>query len=413
MKKATKILIIFLAVIIAISAVTAVVNTLVINSNIKKIKEFPAVNAELKFEDKGNGTWDIITDKELKILQITDVHLGGGWLSAKKDKMSLNAVASMIKAENPDFVVFSGDIAFPVPYIAGTLNNKSGAKLLAELMENLGVYYTVTYGNHDTELYSYFSRESITKFYSDYPHCLISEGAKDVDGSANQVFNIKNSDGIVTRMLFMLDSHSYVDGDILGIQWKYDNIHENQISWYRNCINRTNIANKKAIVAMDDAEGAKYSDLLKNSIPSTVFIHVPLEEYKTAWTEYVDAGYKNTENVTFNYGVAGETDKIVYHGLYPDNFFETMLELQSTDTVFCGHDHLNSFSLNYKGINLCYSYSIDYLAYSGISKLGSQRGCTVISIAANGDIDHSLESYYQDKYVSVLPKEEVTMQKLG
>ena len=90
-----------------------------------------------------------------------------------------------------------------------------------------------------------------------------------------------------------------------------------------------------------------------------------------------------------------------------------MLELGSTDSVFCGHDHLNNFSINYKGIDLTYSYSIDYLAYTGISKLGSQRGCTVINIAENGDISYSAENYYQEKYTSHFEKEEVTMQVLG
>ena len=90
-----------------------------------------------------------------------------------------------------------------------------------------------------------------------------------------------------------------------------------------------------------------------------------------------------------------------------------MQELGSTDSVFCGHDHLNNFSVNYKGINLTYSYSVDYLAYIGIKKLGSQRGCTVINIAPDGSIDFSAQNYYQDKYVSYYPKEEVTMQELG
>ncbi len=404
---------IFFAVILAIFLLTAVVNSVLINMNVNKVQSFQRLGSDLKFEDKGNGTWNIYSDEELKVLQITDVHLGGGWMSFGKDKKSLNAVASLITAEKPDLVVFSGDMAYPVPFQAGTFNNKSGAKLLAELMESLGVYWTATYGNHDTEAYSYFNREQITNFYSKYRHSLVRVGAQNVDGAANQVFNVVNSDGIITRMLFTVDSHSYVDGDIFGAQWKYDNIHENQITWYKNCINRANVLNKKAIVALEDEKSEKYSKLLKESIPSTVFVHVPLEEYKTAWNEYVNAGYKNTADVTYNYGVAGEEDKIVYHGVYPDNFFETMLEMGSTDTVFCGHDHLNNFSLNYKGINLSYSYSIDYLAYLGISKLGTQRGCTVITLGTNGEIDFKLENYYQDKYASPLGKEEVTMQKLG
>ncbi len=411
-KKGVKVLAIILAVIVLVAGITAIANTVILNSNIKTAKDFPEVGNSLDFEEKGNGVWNIYSDKELKVLQLTDVHLGGGWMSAKKDIKALNAVAAIIKAEKPDLVVFSGDMAYPVPFQAGTFNNKSGAKMLAELMETLGVYWTASYGNHDTEAYSYFDREDITDFYSQYPHSLTRDGAEGVDGYGNQVFNVINSDGMITRSIIVMDSHAYVDGDILGIFWKYDNIHENQIEWYKSVIEKNNKHNEMKILSSSQSDfGQKYAHLMK--VPSTVFIHIPLEEYKTAWTEYTENGYKDTENVKFNYGAAGESDRIVYHGIYSDNFFETMLELGSTDSVFCGHDHLNNFSVNYKGINLTYSYSIDYLAYSGISKLGSQRGCTVINYDKNGDITFAAENYYQDKYVSHLEKEEVTMQKLG
>ncbi len=411
-KKAKRMLAVIFAVIVAVAGITAIVNTTLLNSNIEKAHQFPAVGTELKIEEKGNGVYNILSDKELKVLQLTDIHLGGGWMSAKKDAMSINAVAAMISAEKPDFVVFSGDMAYPVPFQAGTFNNKSGAKLLAELMETLGVYWTVTFGNHDTEAYSYFDREAITDFYSQYPHCLISDGAENVDGYGNQVFNIINSDGLITRSIFTIDSHSYVDGDIFGIFWKYDNIHENQIEWYRSVIEENNKYNEFKMLASSNSEFMKNNLQLLN-VPSTVFLHIPIGEYKDAWDEYAANGYADTENVKLVYGRAGESGPVVYPGVHDDNFFETMLELGSTDTVFCGHDHLNNFSLNYKGINLTYSYSVDYLAYSGISKLGSQRGCTVLTINEKGEITYSAENYYQDKYVSHFEKEEVTMQELG
>ena len=99
----------------------------------------------------------------------------------------------------------------------------------------------------------------------------------------------------------------------------------------------------------------------------------------------------------------------------PDEIFETMLSLGSTKGIFVGHDHLNNFSIEYKGIRLTYGFSIDYLAYTTISKLGSQRGCTMITVTPDGDFDCKAENYYQDKYTSVSSnvKEEVTMQELG
>ena len=412
-KKFLKVILIIFAIVAFIATVTAIANTAVVNSNIEYAKSFPAAESrKLKFENPTDGVWNIISDNGLKVIQITDIHIGGGWMSAKKDKMALNAVAAMITAEKPDFVVVSGDISFPVPFIAGTFNNKSAATIFAELMENLGVYWTVTYGNHDTEAYSYFTREDITDLYETYPHCLMRDGAKDVDGNGNQVFNVVNTEGIITRSIFTMDSHSYIDGDILGIFWKYDNIHENQIEWYKNTVEENRNHNMMKLSSSSSAAPV-YDDINTLNPSSTVFLHIPLSEYKDAWVEYSENGYSDTENVKYNYGAAGEKDKIVYHGVYEDNFFETMLELGSTDSVFCGHDHLNNFSLNYKGINLNYSYSIDYLAYSGISELGSQRGCTVLNIDENGEAEYHLENYYQDKYASFYEKEEVTMQEFG
>lgn len=411
-KKALKVLAVILAVIVLFAGISTVITVVGLKANVNKAHSFPAVGSDIRIEEKGNGVWNIYSDKELKVVNLTDTHFGGGFLSIKKDAMAMNAIAAMISAEKPDLVIISGDMAYPVPVQAGTFNNKSGAKLLAELMETLGVYWTASYGNHDTEAYSFFDREEITEFYSQYPHCLIRKGAEGVDGYGNQVFNVINSDGIITRSLFTVDSHSYVDGDIFGILWKYDNIHENQIEWYKSVIEENNKHNEMKLLSSSQSDfGQKYINLL--NVPSSVFLHVPLSEYKDAWNEYVNNGYKDTENVKYNYGTAGENGKVVYPGVYPDNFFETMLELGSTDSVFCGHDHLNNFSINYKGIDLTYSFSVDYLAYSGISKLGSQRGCTVISIAENGDITYSAENYYQEKYTSHFEKEEVTMQVLG
>lgn len=411
MKKFLKVISVIFAVIAVISVVTAVANTVIVNSNVKRAKSFtPSYVNELTFENPTDGIWNIISDNGIKVLQLTDVHIGGGWMSMEKDQMALNAVAAIINAEKPDFVIVTGDIAFPIPYAAGTLNNKSGARIFAELMETLGVYWTATYGNHDTEAYSYFDREDITDFYEQYPHCLMRDGAKDVDGYGNQVFNIVKSNGVITRSLFTIDSHSYVDGDYFGIFWKYDNIHENQIEWYKNTVESNRNHNMMKLYSSSSATATE--DINVNP-PSSVFLHIPISEYKDAWYEYAENGYKNTENVKSNYGTAGESGQVVFPGIYEDNFFETMQDLHSTDSVFCGHDHLNNFSLNYKGIDLNYSYSIDYLAYLDISTLGSQRGCTVINIDENGEADYYLENYYQDKYPSQYPKEEVTMQVLG
>ncbi len=327
-------------------------------------------------------------------------------MSHKKDAMALNAVAAMVTAEKPDLVIVTGDISFPIPYQAGTLNNLSSAKVFAALMEKLGVYWTVALGNHDAEAYSYFSRDKVADFYenSGFKYCIFQSGPDDVDGYGNQVINVKNSKGVITQSLYVFDSHSYTDGDYLGILWKYDNIHENQVQWYKDNVNMLNEQNTAVLKQLGSNE--------KSDIKSSAFFHIPLTEQRDAWYEYMDNGFKDTENVKHIYGKAGESGKIVFSGMGEDNLFEAMLELGSTKSVFCGHDHDNNFSIDYKGIRLTYSMSIDYLAYSGIYKRGAQRGCTVINYSPDGSFDCKAENYYQDKYQSLYEKESVTMQEV-
>ena len=86
-----------------------------------------------------------------------------------------------------------------------------------------------------------------------------------------------------------------------------------------------------------------------------------------------------------------------------------MLELGSTKAMFYGHDHLNNTVLEYKGITLSYGFSVDYFAYAGIDKIGSQRGCSIITCHPDGTFEITHENYYQDKYVPLYEKEIVDL----
>ena len=186
-----KVLISIVAVVLVFVITTSIVTAVGFNSNLKKIENFGKADCEiLSLENYADGCWNIHTDKELRVMQLTDVHLGGGWMSISKDLKALNAVAAMIKAENPDFVIVSGDLAYPIYMQAGTTNNKSGSVLFAELMEQLGVYWTMTFGNHDVENNSHYSKEDLIEIYSEYPHCLLQAGPEDIDGKGNQIINI-------------------------------------------------------------------------------------------------------------------------------------------------------------------------------------------------------------------------------
>ncbi len=412
-KKSLKILGIVFLVIVVLVCINMLANTITNKNSTEFATSFEAVKVENQLipEKDTDGNWTFTTDRDLKVLHLTDIHIGGGWLCAKQDKMALNAVASMISAEKPDLVIVTGDLVYPVPFESASLNNLPPHKVFASLMETLGVYWTVTFGNHDTEFYSFYSREEISEYYStaDFKYCLYQPGDENIDGCGNAVINVKNSDGIITQSLFTIDSNAYVGTGLTDIlKMDYDNIHENQVEWYKTTVEKNNQYNNSLIENMENK-----NELLEKygKLNTLLFFHIPIAEYRDAWIEYSQNNYKDTENAKLIYGTASELDRVIYNSNIPDDLFETMQELGGKHGTFCGHDHVNNFSIDYKGIRLTYGMSIDYIAYSKIHTLGSQRGCTVVTVKPDGTFDCVQENYYQDKYATEI-REEVTMQEL-
>lgn len=399
MKKIAKVLGSIVLGFLAICLVFAVANRI----NARAIHEYIDTFGEVEFENQlhpqydENGVAYFVTDEDFKVMQLTDVHIGGSIISAKNDKMAINAISAMINAEKPDLVVVTGDISFAVPW-AATLNNRFAHEIFGHIMENLGVYWTVAFGNHDSEAYNFYSRSAVADMYEseELEHCLFDRGPDDVYGECNHAINVRNSAGLVTRSIIVIDTNSYTDEDVLGFNWIYDNIHEDQIEWYRNTIESLNAYNKSID---ENAECVK----------SLMFFHIPLMEVREAYNEYLENG--ESDELKHIRGEVNEKDPYVYCSEEAEEMFETILELGSTEAIFYGHDHVNDIVLEYQGITLCYGYSVDYFAYWQIAKQGAQRGCTIINCHPDTTYEIIHENYYQDKYVPLYEKEVVDITK--
>ena len=353
-------------------------------------------------EDSETSYYEFVADSaedSFRVLHLTDIHIGAGAFSASKDRWAIEAVSETVRRVKPDLVIVTGDMAYPVPFQAGTFNNKREAEMFASMMERLGVYWTITFGNHDTEIYSLYDRDDIAaEVYSDpkWEHCLFREGPTDIAGKGNDVIVVRHptADGVeivdaasyeanvgstkISQALVTIDSHSYTDGDYFGIAWKYDNIHQDQINWYAREMDR--------LTEMNGGEQVK----------NLVFFHIPLTEYGVYWNEYKDNGHDDTANVHYVQGKAGESGEKSFPGVNDCLTFETMLTHGGQGT-FCGHDHYNTFAIDVKAttkdadgndvtgvIRLSYGMSIDYLAYVGIASDIEQRGGQEIRIDADG-----------------------------
>ena len=310
--------------------------------------------------DEESGVYTLTAQNgDFKILHLTDIHLGNSLYSYRKDIKALQACYAEISYAKPDLVIVTGDLCFPLGIMSMSFNNAAPVQQFAAFMRNVGVPWAFTYGNHDTESIASMDRESLNDVYMSlsfktsgvllYPYVQ-----PEITGRSNQLLELRNADGSLNTALFLLDSNAYT-GEGINV---YDYIHDDQVDWYAAQVERLN---REA----------------GHTVPSMVFFHIPLQQYRTAYELY-ESG---SDEVTYFFGENAEKmiNKVCCSD-YPSSLFDRMLELGSTTGVFCGHDHYNNMSLEYKGIRLTYGMSIDYLAMPGIEHDTAQRGAELITI---------------------------------
>ena len=316
---------------------------------------------KIKQIDDETFTMTIEKDRDFKILQLTDLHLGFGFLSKGKDSLALHAVKKIIDASKPDLIVLTGDSIFPFLPKAGTLNNRRQARKLMDFLDGFAIPYTLVFGNHDCEMGSTCNKEALAELYKQGRYCIFSEGRRMLTGVGNFFIELVDDSGKVLLPLVMLDSNMYGEGG-----WffsGFDCIRKDQVEW---CMERL--------------------DTLKQENPgieAMAFFHMPLREFKEAY-EKMKLGDKS---VIYRHGSIAEKNDYFGISKYEGTFFDRAVENGVIKCMICGHDHLNTLSLIYKGIQMTYGMSIDYLGYSGMKKNYTQRGGTLITRKADNSVD--------------------------
>ena len=358
--------------------------------------------------DEALGHYAITTDRDVKVMMLSDVHIGGGCWSLKKDKKTVYEVITMLRAEKPDLVILGGDNTFAVPGPVynggGTLNNAMAARDVLAIFEHEGVYFTTVFGNHDTEAFGYVNRVKLGKIYESekYPHCIFKSEFSDPESPrpsvSNQIVAVKNPSGAVERLILLMDTNDYIDGSIAStVNWRYDTIHPAQVEWARDEVLRLS-----ASAGLPEGEGLK----------TLCFFHIPVGEYETAYRELAANGFADAGDSEYIEGVWDEQideemgGRVWYGGCHRtdedpndiDGFFEALGPdgINALEACFCGHDHVNNVFVRYRGVLLGYNYSIDNLAYTGLDSVGAQRGCTVFTLESGGAWSYERKNAYRD-----------------
>ncbi|MDO4317854.1 MAG: metallophosphoesterase [Lachnospiraceae bacterium] len=293
----------------------------------------------------------VCSEDECRILQLTDLHIGGSEATEREDLLAFGAMYRLIRHSQPDLIVVTGDLVYTKQSKTHSDDNANAFTLLCAFFERVGIPWTYTLGNHDTE--GTADAEELLEISAGYEMCL-SQQAEPVGGRCNLWIRLCDSQGELFESLYLLDSGDYeADG--------YGRVSEEQLQWYEEKVREA------------QAEAGAQTD-------SMLFFHIPFYE----WDWLAEQYRRGSGSVNYYYGRIGETGGVLNCSAKSSGMLERILRLGSTSAVFVGHDHLNDLSLEYEGVRFTYGKSIDFLAYRNIEDYTYQRGATLIAVSADG-----------------------------
>lgn len=294
-------------------------------------------------------------EKDFIVLNFSDVQLEKWEAYSENGELATATIDKAVSEANPDLITLSGDNAW---------STSTYLKLIKDI-DSYGIPWAPIMGNHDGSC-------CISEFWCAYEmydadNCLFRFGPENM-GYGNYVVNVTQN-GKVIHSIILMDTHSDLEdwGNINGVQNSgYDNLWENQIEWYQWVVKGIEKSNGELV-------------------ESTVLIHIPLVEFKTAWNEAYDndKGEYTDEYKETSFGINHENV-----GCAPLNngFFSVCKELGSTKNIIAGHDHINSASILYDGIRLTYSLTCGPGGYWE----SDMSGATLMTInsAGNNTVSH-------------------------
>ncbi len=270
-------------------------------------------------------------DGTFKMVQFTDVHLIDG-SGEEKDQRTLALMKDIVKREQPDLVVYTGDLIFSEH--AG--DPAQAFRSVIGVAESFGIPYAVVYGNHDSE--QGVTRAELQAILEERKLSLSQAGPADIHGTGNYVLTVQRSSGTgEAAVLYFVDSGEYASPSVGGYAW----LHPDQVNWY-------------------SAQSRRISALNKGPLPSLAFLHIPLPEYREA---------------ALNGEIQGTKGEEVCCPIINSGMFAAMLEGSDVMGVFAGHDHDNDYLVTHHGIALAYGRVTGWNTYGAL-----QRGARVIEL---------------------------------
>ena len=310
-------------------------------------------------------------DRDFVILNFSDTHMKKSELGEDHVFRGVfeRTVTEAIARVKPDLITISGDISWS--------GDDAAHAWLADYFDSFGIPWAPVMGNHDNQCGDAFTN-SIADIFLASKHCLFEKGDPAL-GCGNYVIVVEE-DGRPATALFMMDTHnSYHYTDANGEERStWGRLSEEQKVWY---------AEQNAALA---ARGCTDTALI---------MHIPMFAYhtaaKAAYRDGIDWANLQYECHT-DYPAAWREDfvgcarGVQYEGIgapdVDDGVMDMLVDGKTTKHVLVGHDHINNWCIEHRGVKLCFSLKASPSAYWR----PFLNGGTVLTVASDGitDIHH-------------------------
>lgn len=295
--------------------------------------------------------------KDVKVLQITDTqfvnydkvshgdasadNLYDVYTEANFGKNALDYIQKAFDSVKPDFIIMTGDNVF------GRFDPDGTAfRALVDKLDSLKTPWAAVYGNHDneSEMGALWQNEQL----SNSKYGMFLQGV--TDGNGNYTVGIKQN-GTVKRVFCMMDTNACE----LAHEAEANHVTtttgftDDQIAWF-----------KRTLSAIKEAD-ATVKVSMAYHVPNYAFVQAK-EQYADAeadvdtyyYTLGLDVAAKAGDFGSYNVLTSGTFDTFDYVGgnvkLYGGEELVDIFKSNKVDSVFCGHEHQVSTSINYEGI---------------------------------------------------------------
>ena len=296
--------------------------------------------------------------KDVKVLQITDTqfvnydkvshgaasadNLYDVYTEANFGKNALDYIQKAFDSVKPDFIIMTGDNVF------GRFDPDGTAfRALVDKLDSLKTPWAAVYGNHDneSEMGALWQNEQL----SNSKYGMFLQGV--TDGNGNYTVGIKCGGGVVNRVFCMMDTNacSAAYNAAENHVTTTTGFTDDQISWF-----------KRTIGAMKAADP---------SLSVSMAYHVPNYGYMQAKNQYAtEESTIDTHYYTLGLDIAARAGDFGSYNVLTSGTFDTfdyvdgnvklyggeelvdIFKSNKVDSVFCGHEHQVSTSINYEGI---------------------------------------------------------------